>query len=226
MRSVHAISIVLVLLLLSCGCTRDQNAPVVATTPAPVIPVTASPSPTAHPYPDAKPLNAPVAFGTKDMTGTATVTKFLQKQNYNWTSPSWRSPRQQATYAPPFEVQQGFNTEKPADGSRFLFVFFRVQNTGTSAIFAPSPQQIVVAGGGKTYSYRPVSDADVTIDGVTGRQYDYLIGSGGTGGYIKPGGSNMAEGYLIYEVPDTLPPEELFVVANLDYQTQAAWKLG
>jgi hypothetical protein len=226
MKSVHAISIVLVLLLLSCGCIRDQNAPVAATTPAPLIPVTASPSPTAHPYPDAKPLNAPAAFGTKDMTGTATVTKILQKQDYNWTSPSWRSPRQQAAYAPPLEVQQGFNTEKPADGSRFLFVYFMVKNTGTSAIFAPSPQQIVVAGGGKTYSYRPVSDADVTIDGITGRQYDYLIGSGGTGGYIQPGGSTMAEGYLIYEVPDTLTPDQLFVVANLDYQTQAAWKLG
>ena len=226
MKSVHAISIVLVLLLLSCGCIRDQNAPVAATTPAPLIPVTASPSPTAHPYPDAKPLNAPAAFGTKDMTGTATVTKILQKQDYNWTSPSWRSPRQQAAYAPPLEVQQGFNTEKPADGSRFLFVFFRVQNTGTSAIFAPSPQQIVVAGGGKTYSYRPVSDAGVIIDGVSGTQYDYRIGPGGTGGYVQPGASNAAEGYLIYEVPAGMVPEKTFVVANLDYQTRAEWVLG
>jgi hypothetical protein len=224
MRTVYAISLLLVLLLFSCGCTREQNAPLVATTP--VIPATASPFPTVNPYPDAKPLNAAAAFGSGDMTGTATITKYVQKQNYNWTSPSWRSPRQQATYAPPLEVQQGFNTEKPADGNRFLFIFFKVTNTGTKAIFAPSPKQIVVAGGGNFYSYHPVADADVTIDGISGRQYDYLIGTGGTGGYIQSGGSNMAEGYLIYEVPDTLSPDQLYVVANLDYRTQAEWRLG
>jgi len=178
------------------------------------------------PYPDAKPLNAPAAFGNGDMTGMATVTKYYVKSNYNWTSPSWRSAHELAVYAPSPGVQTGYNTERPAAGNTFLFVFFKVASTSTKAVLAPSPQQIVVAIDGKTYSYRPVSDNEVVIDGISGTQYDYQIGKGGTSGYIQPGASNAAEGYLIYEVPEGMSPDRTYVVANLDYQTRAEWVLG
>jgi hypothetical protein len=218
----------LVLFLLACGCTQEPKPAEV--TPAPVVSLATSPSPAvmpvANPYPDAKPLNAPAVFGTGDMTGTATVTKYVIKPNYNWTSPAWRSAREQAAYAPPLGVQTGYNTESPATGSTFLFIFFKVENTGTKAIYAPSPQQIVVFVDGRTYSYHPVSDAEVNIDGIAGTQYDYRIGKGGTGGYVQPGASNAAEGYLIYEVPEGMTPANAFVVANLDHQTRAEWALG
>ena len=234
MKPVHALVTagLLVLVLLSCGCTQEQKPAAVTPAPAPVVSLTtspipaANPTPAANPYPGAKPLNAPAAFGTGDMSGTATVTKYYVKSNYNWTSPAWRSAREQAAYAPPNEVQAGYNTERPAAGNTFLIVFFKVVNTGTKAIYAPSPQQIVVFVDGRTSSYHPVADAEVIIDGNSGTQYDYRIGNGGTGGYVQPGVSNAAEGYLIYEVPEGMTPDTTFVVANLDYQTRAEWVLG
>jgi len=228
MKSIHALIIfgLLVLVLLSCGCTQEQTPAALAPAPAQTISLTTSPTPAANPYPDAKPLNAPAAFGTGDMTGTATVTKYYVKPNYNWTSPEWLSIHEQATYAPANVVQRGYNTEMPAAGNTFLIVFFKVVNTGTKEIYAPSPQQIVVVFDGKTYSYRSVPDAGVIIDGISGTQYDYRIGNGGTGGSVLPGASNTAEGYLIYEVPEGMTPDKTFVVANLDYQTRAEWVLG
>jgi hypothetical protein len=35
----------------------------------------------------------------------------------------------------------------------------------------------------------------------------------------------MAEGYLIYEVPAALTPQDTYVLVNLDYQNQAVWRL-
>ncbi len=66
----------------------------------------------------------------------------------------------------------------------------------------------------------------MVIDKVFGTQYDYQIGRGGEVGYVQPGESNAADGYLIYEVPAPVIPATTYVVSNLDYQNQAAWKLG
>jgi hypothetical protein len=183
-------------------------------------------TPAINPYPDARPLNVPVAFGTGDMTGTATVTKYYIKPSYNWTSPSWRSAHGQANYAPAFDIQTGYNTEMPAAGNMFVIVYFRIESTGTTPINAPSPRQIIVSVDGSTYSYHPVSDSDVIIDGISGTQYDYQLGKGGTGGIVRPGAGNAADGYLIYEIPGSATPDKIYVVANPDYQTQAAWVLG
>ena len=220
-----AITLVLFLVLLFCGCTSTApQAPAPASTPLTIVPPSAAL--TQEPFPDARSLNTPATFGASDMTGQVTVTRYTIKPNYNWTSPSWNSPREQVAASPPLDLQRGYNMEKPREGSTFLFVFIRVANTGTKAVYAPSPQQLVVNGDGTIYNYRSVAGADVNIDGVVGKQYDYLIGKGGTGGYVQPGESNMVEGYLIYEVLSTLAPEKMYVVGNLDYQTRAIWKLG
>jgi hypothetical protein len=93
-------------------------------------------------------------------------------------------------------------------------------------VYAPSAQQFVVSSNGVVYSYTSVRSSDVTIDGVTGTQYDYQIGRGGTVGYVQPGESNAADGYLIYEIPASFTPATTYVVSNLDYKTQAVWRLG
>ena len=116
--------------------------------------------------------------------------------------------------------------EKPQEGNIFLFVYVRVMNPGKNAVFAPSAKQFVLNSNGAIYNYSPVSGADVVIDKITGTQYDYQIGRGGTVGYIQPGDSNKAEGYLIYQIPATFSPKTTFIVSNLDYQNQAVWRLG
>jgi hypothetical protein len=220
---------VLVSVLFFGGCTSSSP----SETPAPVqtpaattVAVTPSPTPTSVPYPDALPLNAYTDFGSGTMTGSATVYRYLAVSEYNWTAPSFNSPHEQAASSGPFDRQYGFNNERPKAGNTFLFIFVRVSDTGTKALYAPSAQQFVVYTGGKTYNYSPVHSSDVTINGVSGTQYDFQIGRGGEVGYILPGDSNSADGYLIYEVPASFSPDTTYVLSNLDYKTQVVWKLG
>ena len=216
----------LFLILLFSGCT-STTPPVPSPTSVPTtLMVIPSPSPTAVPFPDALALNEYAPFGSADMIGKATVYGYDIKPNFTWTSPSWNNPREQGTASPPLDTQQGYNLEEPREGNTFLFVHLRVTNTGKNAVYAPSAKQFVVNSNGTVYNYSPVQSSDVIIDNVSGTQYDYQIGRGGIVGYVQPGESNRADGYLIYEVPATFSPAMTYVVSNLDYQNQAAWKLG
>jgi hypothetical protein len=185
-----------------------------------------SPTPTAVPFPNALALNEFATFGSGDMIGKATVFGYDIKPSYNWTSPSWNSPAEQAAASPPLELQRGYTSEKPQEGNTFLFVHVSVLNTGKNAVYAPSAKQFVVNSNGTLYNYSPVHGSDVIIDKVPGTQYDYQIGRGGVVGYIQPGESNAADGYLIYEIPANFSPTTTYIVSNLDYQNQAVWKLG
>jgi len=217
---------VLCFVILCSGCTSTSPPVQTPTTMPTTAVVTLSPTPTAVPFPNALAQNEYATFGSADKIGKATVYRYEVKPSYTWTSPSWNSPREQAAASPPLELQRGYNLEKPQEGNTFLFVYVRVMNTGTNAVYAPSAKQFIVSSDGKMYSYSPVHSSDVIIDKVTGTQYDYQIGRGGTVGYIQPGESNKAEGYLIYEIPATFSPGTTYVVSNLDYQTKAEWKLA
>jgi hypothetical protein len=221
---------VLFFVLLFSGCTSTSPQ---VTTPT-VIPTTAvvilTPTPTAvpitMPYPNALALNEYASFGSGNEQGKATIYRYEVRPNYNWTSPSWNSPREQVAASPPLDLQRGYNMEKPQAGNTFLFVFVRVVNTGDKAVYAPSGKQFVVSSNGKMYNFSSVHSSDVIIDKVSGTQYDYQIGRGGTVGYVQRGESNAADGYLIYDIPASFSPGTTYVVSNLDSHNQAAWKLG
>ncbi|MDD1701197.1 MAG: DUF4352 domain-containing protein [Methanoregula sp.] len=222
--SIIAVFGVLFFVFLFSGCT-STSPPV---QPQTSVPTTAAAivSPTAVPFPNALALNEYATFGSGTDQGKATVYWYEAKPNYNWTSPSWKSPREQAAGSQPLEIQRGYIIEIPQEGNVFLFIYVRVLNAGNNAIYAPSANQFVVFMNGTVYNYSSVESSDVTIDKVTGIQYDYQIGRGGTGGYIQPGESNTADGYLIYEIPAQFSPDTTYVVSNLDYQNKAVWKLG
>ena len=226
MKKIYPIAFfgVLLLVLLFSGCTSTSPpVPTLTSVPTTAV-VTLSPTPTAVPFPNALALKQYATFGTADKIGQATVYAYEIKSNYNWTSPSWNSPREQGNAS--LDIQRGYTMEKPREGNIFLFVYVRVMNPGKNAVFAPSAKQFVLNSNGAIYNYSPVSGADVVIDKITGTQYDYQIGRGGTVGYIQPGDSNKAEGYLIYQIPATFSPKTTFIVSNLDYQNQAVWRLG
>jgi hypothetical protein len=228
MKFIYTIAVfgVLFFVLLFSGCT-STSPPVQTPTSVPTTTVVKlSPTPTAVPFPNALSLNEYAAFGSADKIGQATVYGFEIKPNYNWTSPSWNSANEQAAASQPLELQRGYTMEKPQESNTFLFVYVRVLNTGKNAVYAPSAKQFVLNSNGTLYNYSPVHGSDVIIDKVPGTQYDYQIGRGGTVGYIQPGESNRADGYLIYEVPATVSPKTTYVVSNLDYQNQAVWRLA
>jgi hypothetical protein len=165
-------------------------------------------------------------FGTEGRQAKATIYKAEIRPNYNWTAPTFNSPGSQSAASRPNEVQHGYNTQKPKEGNTFLFIYVSMVNTGTAAIYAPSASQFVISANGTTYNYNSVQSADVVIDTVPGTQYDYQIGRGGLVGYIQPGESNKADGYLIYEVPATISLKDAYVLVNLDYQNRAVWRLN
>ncbi len=216
---------VLIAVLFFSGCTGTPP-PVQTQTSVPATTATLTPTPTVIPFPGAHALNEYATFGSGEKQGKATVYQFEIKSDYTWTSPSWNSPGEQASASQPLGLQRGYTTEKPRAGNAFLFLYVRVVNTGTSAVYAPSAQQFIVSGNGKVYNYTSVQGPDVVIDKVTGIQYDYRIGRGGEVGYIQPGESNRAEGYLIFEVPAALTPQDTYILVNLDYQNQAVWRLA
>lgn len=211
------------------GCTGNAPAtpatPVVTTIPSTPV-ITPQPTPTPDPFPGAFSLNSPLSFGTGAKTGDLTVTGSKVRPSYSWVDPSWNSPREQLDSSMPLETQQGYNTQRPQDGNTFLFVYLTAASTGTQATWFPSPSQIVVVSKGKTYSYSPVASGKSIIEGETGEQYDFQIGEGKTGGYVQPGKSNNAKGFLIYEVPESFTLETTYVVANADPQKQGIWRLA
>ncbi|MDD1713491.1 MAG: DUF4352 domain-containing protein [Methanoregulaceae archaeon] len=207
----------------------SPQSPSQTTVPSPVIttPTTATivPTPAVTAYPGALAPGQYATFGSEGRQGKATVYKYEIRQNYNWTAPTFSSPGSSSA-ARPNEVQRGYTTQKPKAGNTFLFIYVSLVNTGTSALYAPSASQFVVSSNGTFYNYTSVQGSDVVIDTVPGTQYDYQIGRGGLVGYIQPGGSNKADGYLIYEVPAAISLNDTYVLVNLDYQNRAVWRLG
>src|SRR4030042_312155 len=174
---------VLIAVLFFSGCA-GTTPPVQTQTSVPTTAVTLTPPPTAVPVPGALALNEDATFGSGKRQGKATVYQFEIKSDYNWTSPSWNSPGQQASASQSLGLQRGYTTEKPGAGNAFLFLYVRVLNNGTSAVYAPSAQQFVVSSNGKVYNYTPVQSPDVVIDKVAGTQYDYQTGRGGERGTL------------------------------------------
>jgi len=223
----------LVFVLLFSGCTSSTS-PVQTPSPANTVGIpspTLTAVPTAVPFPDALALDEYACFGCEYRHGSVTVHRYEIRPYYNWTSSSWNSPSEQTAASQPLEQQNGFNMEKPREGNTFLIIFLRVVNYGTYAVNAPSANQFVVYSDGKMYNYTPVHSPDVVIDKVSGTQYNFQTGQGGTAGYIQPGVANRAEGYLIYEIPASFSPNTTYVIGNnlgyyIDNQNKIEWKLS
>lgn len=220
---------ILVIGLLFAGCTSSSpaNQPAyVSPTPLPTPAVVMkAPTAVADPFPGALALNEYVTFGNRNKLGKATVYGYTVKPTYDWTSPSWNSVHEQLDASAPLDLQRGYNRATPAAGNTFLFVYVRVQNIGSETIFAPSAKQFVVISRGNVYEYSPVAGSDVIINNVLESQYLYERGQRDPIESIQPGESTRAEGYLIYEIPAPFQPGTTYVVSNVDYQKQAAWKL-
>lgn len=227
MKMIHAAGLfcIVAVLIAIAGCTGTTPQTV---TPTPVVvTTTATPVPEPTTYPGALALNTEVPFGIAGYNGTATVYKAELRSTYQWASPSFNSPHEQEEAGDTlYTTQKGYNTEKPKDGNTFLFVYVRLANIGSQRMVAPSPNQFIVDYSGKTYPYRSVQGSDVTVSTVRVTQYDYLIGKGGVAGFIMPGSSNAADGFLIYEVPATIDLTKAAMVITLDSGHQSAWKLA
>lgn len=231
MKAVPIIGIIFITiaLIFCAGCTGSQPAPPqsASATPLPATPTIATPVPTATPYPGTLALNQPAVFGTADRTGTATAYKVKILPNYSWSDPSFNSAHDQLKAGDTLlSTQYGYNTQEPSAGNRFLFVYVRVTNTGTKGLVAPSGGQFILNYDGKDYSFSPIHGSQITIGNSLGTQYNYEFETGETSGFIMPGDSNAADGFLIYDVPAALDLNKATLVVTLDTDHRAAWALA
>ena len=229
------ILLIAIALVFCAGCTNSQSVNTQSAPPQtdgltptqlPAIATIETPVPTPTPYPNALAMNQQATFGKTDRTGTSTVNKIKLVQDYSYSDPTFNSPREQPQAGDPLSTQMGYNTKKPAAGNAFLFVYVRITDTGTKGLVAPSPKQFTVNYDGKDYSYSSIVSSDVTLGEIQSPQYDYAIGRGGEAGYINPGDSNAADGYLIYEVPAGINLTRASLVIQLDSENRYAWVLG
>ena len=229
---IFGILFVAISLIFCAGCTNSQSAPpqtasdTLAPTQPPVTSTIATPVPTATPFPNALSMNQQAIFGKTDRTGTATVYKVNLVPDYSYSDPTFNSAHEQPQAGDALSTQNGFNTKKPAAGNAYLFVYIRVVDTGVKALLAPSPEQFVVNYDGNYYSYSSIVSSKVSLSNIRVPQYDYVIGPGGAAGFINPGDSNAADGYLIYEVPASIDLTRASLVAQLDSENRDAWALG
>jgi hypothetical protein len=200
-------------------------------TGAPLPSVSATTLPPAQkpdPFPDALKLKDKRSFGTGSVASEATVYRYWINNTYEWHN----------------DKDNNYYVEKAGAGNKFLFVFVHLQNNGDTRVWFPPAGNVVVFYKGARYTedrdhYKPdkVADEEAAPVEVKEIQYfqklngdeyveDFGFSHGTELAYLYPGASNAVDGYIIYEVPQSLVPEETYVVIPFNGQDQGVWKLG
>ena len=207
-------SLIVTTILAGCGGgapPQMPETPAVTTATATMPPAaTAAPQVTAvpEPFPGALSLGMPYQYGREDIAMDVTVYKVKVMDEYDWWSPKWG---------------RYWNTT-PKKGNRFLFALVRLIDRGTARARLPSQSMFVLHGDGGSYVQTSDRDNSLWIKGIDVKQYDFYFDT--TAGWIDPGESNKVEGFLLYEVPASLTPENAYLEATFSSKAAAVWKLG
>ena len=158
----------------------------------------------------------------------ATVYRIWINESYRWFSP---------------EDNRYYNKTAPS-GKKYLFVFISMVDMGKDR--APLPQQSnmyllyddVISSTDPTHIL-PTKNPDASPKVVriaevewskkrfdTEYVEDFGYSHGQRLGYINPGVSNAVDGYIIYEVPESLTPENAYLAIVMPESDIAIWKLG
>jgi hypothetical protein len=194
-----------------------------ASAPEPVTTITPGSSPAALN------LKENYLFGNSTTwKSEATVYRVWINDTYRWFSPG---------------DNQYFTRVAPS-GKKYLFIFLSIVCRGTDR--APLPQQdnVYVLYDTAVISHDPAhalptknSDSSPKVIRIGEIEFskkrldteyveDYGYSHGLRLGYVNPGDSNAVDGYIIYEVPVSLTPENAFVSIVLPQTDTAIWKLG
>jgi len=215
--------------LLPGPVTPAQTSITTATASLPLSPVaTTVPTQKPDPFPDALRLKERFNFGSGNIASEATVYRFWINDTYEWHN----------------DMDNRYYVEKPRAGNKFLFVFVHLQNNGDYRVWFPPAGNIIVSHNGVSYTedqshYKPnkASDEDATpievkevmyFQKLNGDEYaeDFGFSHGTELAYLYPGSSNAVDGYIVYQVPKSLVPEETYVLISFNAQDQGVWKLG
>jgi len=236
---VLAAGVVILLLpsLPGTGILHGQNPAPVTTLPTPVqvtvsLPVTATttvtPAPVYDPFPGALHLKDTFPFGSGAVASRASVYRIWINDTYEWHN----------------DKDNHYYVQNPSPGNKFLFVFVDLQNTGDTRVWFPPASSVRVWYQGVTYSqdsnhYKPDKAADekatpvevkevMYLPNLNGDEYvqDYGFSHGNELAYLYPGASNAVDGYIIYQVPQSLTPDEAYVTIPFNGKDTGIWRLG
>ncbi|MDD1661337.1 MAG: hypothetical protein LUQ49_02605 [Methanomicrobiales archaeon] len=182
------------------GTTPEPAMTVPETTPVPTTP--------AESFPDALSVGTPYRYGREDIAMEVTVYRAMAMDRYEFWSPQWG---------------KYWNTT-PGKGSHFLFALVRFIDRGTARARLPAPHLFVLHSGGNTYVETTDRDNSLRIRDLPVMQYEYFFER--TAGWIDPAESNKVEGFLLFEVPESITPENSYLEATFSSQAGAVWKLG
>jgi hypothetical protein len=207
-------SLIVTALLAGCGekvPPQVPETPTVTTIPATTFPDTmVAPQVTAVPelFPGALSLGTSYLYGREDIAMDVTVYKVKVMDEYDWWSPKWG---------------RYWNTT-PGKGNHFLFALVRFIDRGTARALLPAPHTLVLRSNGNSYVETTDRDNSLWIKGIDVKQYEYYFED--TAGWIDPGESNKVEGFMIYEVPEMVTPQNSYVDVIFSSKAAAVWKLG
>jgi len=205
-------------LLFSAGCVSmdsigDNTPATQAPTPAEVTMSVSTPEPTpqattatqpVEQFPDALELKEKYSYGGEEDGRRMSVYNAFTDESYWYHS-----------------TAHGYDWEfKPEEGSQFLFIELWVEHNGTKReLGAPPAGNLIVWYEGVPYS--SIEEREYAVERVTKPEIledDYVGGS--LGRYGK------SEGFLIYEVPESLCTDRAYLEANLgNVYENAVWKL-
>ncbi len=212
------------------GTTTPVPTPVPTTPPATVvtIPVTTIPTTQPDPFPDALALKELFSYNEGKYASRATVYRYWMNETYQWHN----------------DKDNRYYVQRPSAGYQYLFVFVNIENLGTDGYPYPKTSMIVVHYGGNVYRvdtshFLPDIATDRDARPIEIRELekqsdffnmelveDYGYSHGTTQDFVYPGRGNAVDGYIIYEVPESLTPEKTRVEIVFDGQDRAVWKLG
>jgi len=201
----------------------------IATVSMPASTATTSvPAQKPDPFPGALRVKEQFPFGAGPVACNATVYRYWINNTYQWHN----------------DKDNHYYEQSPGTGYKYLFVFVHLQNSGDTRVWFPPAGKIIVYNNGVTYTqdqnhFKPDKSTNVKATPVeikevqyfqklNGDEYaeDFGFSHGTELAYLYPGGSNAVDGYVIYEVPQSLTPEETYVAIPFNAQDQGVWKLG
>ncbi|OPX62747.1 MULTISPECIES: zinc-ribbon domain-containing protein [unclassified Methanoregula] len=208
--------------------TAETRTPVITAASVATQATTVPPTMKPDPFPNAMKLKERFAFGTGSVASEATVYRFWINDTYEWHN----------------DKDNRYYVEKPRTGNKFLFVFVQMQNKGDYRVWFPDSGKISVYYNGATYTedtshYKPDKGADEEATPIevkevmyyhklNGDEYveDFGFSHGTELAYLYPGTSNAVDGYIVYQVPQSLVPEETYVLIPFNAQDSGIWKLA
>ncbi|MGD1004556.1 MAG: hypothetical protein ABR887_03975 [Methanoregulaceae archaeon] len=231
--------IVLIFLVLTSGCANNPpitNHPSTTQTVLPATTITTA-TPTEvqtsiEPTPSTPSLKLGQAFSYNNQNINFTMVLYDVKIYPNY---SWRS------------VDGKFYDTEPSPGNKFLFIFLNLENLGQKRMWIPTETSLTLTSNGVQYYPLLTHTKGLTIDMVqyhpdyqklvyttdwnwvktppkrdeSGSSYVY----GYNMSYVYPGSSNAVDGYLIYEVPQSINLDRTYLSANVNGFASPVWSL-